>query len=185
MIFRFVFLVLGLVVFWGGCSGPEQVTKTTPEPSMELAEVETFDPSPYEVKAPEQKPSVTFEHRVPSALMNPSTAGLDSARTLTVRSGYRIQIFSGEAKASADEQYNKAFAWKNQAVNQPEDSVQVAEGVKGLSEELRIHIEYQAPYYKVRIGDFLNREQAEKALPVVQKRFEDAWVVPDQVEIYE
>ena len=45
-----------------------------------------------------------------------------------------------------------------------------------------IYVVYDAPVYKVRIGDFLNRYEANQRLPeFVEKGYRDAWIVPDKI----
>jgi hypothetical protein len=75
--------------------------------------------------------------------------------------GYRIQIFSS---SNVDE----ASLTKNLA----------SEKFAGDS----IYVVYDAPVYKVRIGDFVNRYEANLRLPdFVEKGYRDAWIVPDRV----
>jgi len=45
-----------------------------------------------------------------------------------------------------------------------------------------VYVVYDPPVYKVRVGDFETRLQANRRLPDVQERgYKDAWVVPDNV----
>ncbi|MCX6122784.1 MAG: SPOR domain-containing protein [Ignavibacteriales bacterium] len=75
--------------------------------------------------------------------------------------GYRIQIFSS---SNVDE----TILMKNLAV----------EKFVGDS----IYVVYDAPVYKVRIGDFINRYEANQRLPeFVEKGYRDAWIVPDRI----
>jgi hypothetical protein len=75
--------------------------------------------------------------------------------------GYRIQIFSS---SNVDE----TTLMKNLAV----------EKFVGDS----IYVVYDAPVYKVRIGDFINRYEANQRLPeFVEKGYRDAWIVPDRI----
>jgi hypothetical protein len=75
--------------------------------------------------------------------------------------GYRIQIFSS---SSVDE----TILIKNLAL----------EKFGGDS----IYVVYDAPVYKVRVGDFLNRYEANQRLPeFVEKGYRDAWIVPDRI----
>ena len=51
---------------------------------------------------------------------------------------------------------------------------------KAIAEEiftLPVYLDYEVPYYKIRIGDFATREEAESVLPAVQGMgFNEAWV---------
>jgi hypothetical protein len=75
--------------------------------------------------------------------------------------GFRIQIFSS---SNVDE----TTLMKNLAL----------EKFVGDS----IYVVYDAPVYKVRIGDFVNRYEANQRLPeFVEKGYRDAWIVPDRI----
>jgi hypothetical protein len=51
---------------------------------------------------------------------------------------------------------------------------------KAVAEEiftLPVYLDYEVPYYKIRIGDFATREEAESILPAVQGMgYNEAWV---------
>lgn len=75
--------------------------------------------------------------------------------------GFRIQIFSS---SNVDE----TTLMKNLAL----------EKFVGDS----IYVVYDAPVYKVRVGDFVNRYEANQRLPeFVDKGYRDAWIVPDRI----
>jgi hypothetical protein len=45
-----------------------------------------------------------------------------------------------------------------------------------------VYVVYDAPVYKVRVGDFLNRYEANQRLPeFIEKGYRDAWIVPDRI----
>jgi len=75
--------------------------------------------------------------------------------------GFRIQIFSS---SNVDE----TTLMKNLAL----------EKFVGDS----IYVVYDAPVYKVRVGDFVNRYEANQRLPeFIEKGYRDAWIVPDRI----
>lgn len=75
--------------------------------------------------------------------------------------GFRIQLFSS---SNIDE----ATAAKAEAA------------LKFISDS--IYVVFDAPVYKVRVGDFINRYEANQRLPdFIAQGFRDAWVVPDRV----
>jgi hypothetical protein len=48
-----------------------------------------------------------------------------------------------------------------------------------------VYVVYDAPTYKVRIGDFATRLEAKNALEQIQaKGFTNAWLVPDNVVLH-
>ena len=178
-LYQILFVLGAGFLLLASCSGPREVADKPPAPEVTLADVETFDAEPYQI---EQAPQRSFEltHRVPRSLMEPADSSAGSrSKSLVVRSGYRVQIFSGETKSNADERLQQALTWWD-------NEGQGLDGTDSLfSETLPIRIVYNAPYYKVRIGDFVDRQTAQQSLKLIRKRFPDAWIVPDQVEVYQ
>jgi len=80
--------------------------------------------------------------------------------------GYRIQIFSGSGNA-ARENANKAsrkfksyFPKFNSAL---------------------IYFDYQAPYFKVRVGDFRNKNEAFEYYHMINKKFPGSYIVKSRI----
>lgn len=140
-----------------------------PTPSGNLADYEDFDAAPYREEAPEQERE-GLAHEVPARLME-GRAAEGVARTVP---GFRIQILSTEDKDEAEQQLSAAARWWE---NQPEDAPDV------FPEELPAYIVYRQPYYRVRLGDFTSREEAQKALQVVQRRYGDAFLASGTVTV--
>ncbi len=98
-------------------------------------------------------------------------AGLDApASNNQPVMGYRVQIFSSSQQRTA-----RTTAFQLQA------------RVKSSGIEAQTHIIYNQPYWKVRLGDFrtkaeaqLLREQVNKLLPDLQ---EDTYIVRDNIEV--
>ncbi len=45
-----------------------------------------------------------------------------------------------------------------------------------------VYMVYDAPVYKIRVGDFANRYEANQRLPeFIESGYRDAWIVPDRV----
>ena len=79
----------------------------------------------------------------------------------TVSQGFRIQIFSS---SNIDDVTDARLL---AAEKMAPDSV---------------YLLYDAPVYKVRVGDFISRYEANQKLPdIVEKGYRDAWVVPDRI----
>jgi hypothetical protein len=75
--------------------------------------------------------------------------------------GFRIQVFS----SSGVDEANLIKSLVQEKF--PKDSV---------------YVEYDAPVYKVRVGDFLNRYEANQRLPeFVSRGYRDAWIVPERI----
>lgn len=173
-------LLLGVALFAVACSGPRESVRETEEPeATTVADVETFDAVSYRPESPEEPPPPTVEHEVPEVLMaGGDTSESDSAVAPVRRAGFRVQVFSSEEKNRAEELMSDAVTWW-ETVHAEVDSIRSA-----FPADLPVYIEYGAPYYRVRLGDFLRRVRAEEAAAVIRKRFPDAWVVPDQVLVY-
>ena len=175
---RWLVLLLGSVFFFAACAGPreaatEEPEEPLPEPmQVRLADYETFDPTPYEEAAPAEE--VSLAHDVPEKLMEGrATAGI--ARNVQ---GFRIQISNVPSKAEADAQLEDFVAWWRE---------QKQQGTSGTPLFRRadppVYIAYRQPYYRVRVGDFVSRIQAEQILPRLRDRYPGALIVPDMVTI--
>ena len=154
----FVLLVAFIVVLWG-CSSSEEAGKNDgPEMTEKefLAKYEkTFNPADYDVDI-----SVinAEEKRRMAELEGPAI--LTTAAPETV-SGFRVQIFLTQEIDQANQLKDSA------AAQVPEEWVYVV---------------YDAPYYKVRIGNFPDRQSANVMVKkLAETGFKDAWVVPDNV----
>lgn len=76
--------------------------------------------------------------------------------------GYRVQIHHTN-------NYNQAIAIRNDAI---------------LKFQEDVYVEYEAPNYKIRLGDFRRLEQAEELKDYVKTMgYADAWVVKTKVNI--
>ena len=141
------------------------------DPEARIAEYESFDPAPYEEAPPNVE--VDVEHQVPNRLMKgQATKGV--ARTIE---GYRIQIFSTQEKRAAEEVLSSATDWWEQAQEGAPDTL--------TNEDLSAVIEYRQPYYRVRVGAFAERQQAERALNFVKEEYPDAFITRGTVTITE
>jgi len=84
------------------------------------------------------------------------------ASTDTIGSGYRVQIIQTTDPDEAREFQKDAI----------------------LRFEQDVYLVFNAPYYKVRVGDFVNWEDAEKTHQLAQnKGFRDAWVIRTKVNL--
>jgi len=81
--------------------------------------------------------------------------------------GYRIQIFmeSGNQALSDCENVEQKFLEKY--------------------ENMPVYITFSAPYYRVRVGDFRTRLEAEKFLRRINRKYPSAWVIKDEINLPE
>lgn len=199
-------LSLAALVAVAACSGvntdrdrtqrepPEELPDSAEPAEIVYAEYETFDPAPYREQPPERQ--VEIRHEVPEKLMEGRAA---EGITETVQ-GWRIQILSTADRDEANRMVEEAMAWwraqqedeaeadEEAVVDLPEpapapDTSQVALEEEAEEEELPVYITYSQPYYRVRLGDFAQREEAVQFWDSIQGRFPGAFVVPDMVTI--
>lgn len=78
------------------------------------------------------------------------------------RDGYRVQLFSGNERNNANALRAK---------------------FKSEYPEIPIYLIYQQPYYKLRVGDFRNRIEAQQFYLKIEKDYEQLLIVPDKVNL--
>ena len=153
---RLRLFLIGLL-FAVGCSSSD---KTRDADTYYLAAFETFDEDEYpEVLPP--LPSTEVDHDYPAALEEPGEA----RRVRRVR-GYRVQVFSSRDKRLADEELQRAIEWwedhrSGQSSGDPP-----------------IYVEYEQPFFKVRIGNYTSRTKANSDASSLSRAFQGAFVVP-------
>lgn len=75
-------------------------------------------------------------------------------------SGFRIQVFSSMKRAQADS--IKFYLLETYP-------------------DLPVYFLYEAPLYKIRVGDFLDRYAAQQQVEFLRKEFPSAFIVPDKI----
>ena len=157
-----VIAAIALVLSGCGSSGSSQREAPTPpddrEQRVPLSRYEkTFNPSDYDDEITEIQRQHTIEQERAAAERQLDSVVVES----TFTQGYRIQIF---ASGNIDE----ANAMRLTAAQRiTEDS---------------LYVVYDTPVYKVRIGDFPTRAEANhKLATVIAQGFADAWVVGDRI----
>ena len=156
-----------------GPAGPSGPMEPPPPPPPSHPDYETFDPAGYDAEPRPQ--TETIEHDVPDRLME-GRVDVPEELQQTVRTveGFRIQIYSGEDRYVAEGILTEARAWW-----------ETQRGAPGIPDDLQPEVAYIQPYYRVRIGAFEFRGEAETMLAVVRQRYGDAFLVPDLVTIRE
>jgi hypothetical protein len=161
-----VIAFISLFVVLSGCGSTEGARKSSTASTGEqarkvaLPQVEkTFNPSDYDDEIEVVQKQHAFEQERTSAEYQQDSVVVESE----VTQGYRIQIF---ATGGIDD----ANAMRQTAVQRlPDDSVYVV---------------FDPPVYKVRVGDFRTRVEANQRLGVISALgFADAWVVGDKITI--
>jgi len=157
-IFYVSFTFLTLALFISGCS-PREVIREDEEDAFadDLREYEReFNPSDY------NEPFVLHVEEEEEPDEEPThIPDIDEPDTPEYLQGFRIQLYSTSDMVAAQEIHNYA------------DSLFI---------DHWIYVVYEVPFYKVRLGDFETRPQANRILAqVTDKGFRDAWIVPDRV----
>lgn len=80
--------------------------------------------------------------------------------------GFRIQIISTRDMDLADSTQIQFNAWADTTFREFEP---------------RAYTFFRQPYYRVRVGDFHDRERAIEFSRIIKNRFPDAWVVHDRI----
>jgi len=81
--------------------------------------------------------------------------------------GWRVQIFFSSGHSSrekAEEQMNK---------------------FKTLYPEVEAYLRFDNPFFKVRVGDFRNKQEALKFKRLIRKKFPNTWIVEDDISFPE
>ena len=173
---RFGFVALVSILGIAACSGPSAPSgpaEPPPPPPPAYPAYESFDPSGYDAEP--RRRDDPIPHDVPDRLME-GRVDLPQEMEERVRTvdGFRIQIFSSEDRNMAESVLSEARAWWESQ-----------RGAPGASGDLQPEIAYVQPYYRVRIGAFEFRDDAQAMLSLVRRRYTDAFLVPDLVTIRE
>ena len=112
------------------------------------------------LKDPEPKWPI-FSSPFTSTSFNDSV--LDSIKTIQINDeGFRIQVFATRERANAERLVNELSVLYNE----------------------KIYIIFEAPNYKVRIGNYIDREDAEEVRSfLTNKGFPSAWIVRTKIDI--
>ena len=166
--------IAALLLLRVGCSGSGTLAESgndvaTPRPEYDIpAGYEEFDATPYE-EEPLSLESVIV-HDVPEVLLR-------APRAMQSKSGFRIQIFSTQDKIGADSVVVLLEAFWNDLERQG-----AMEHILGTPP---IYQDFRSPYYRVRLGDFPTREDANQVLLVVERRFPHAFIAPAVIRLDE
>lgn len=171
---RFPFLPALLAIFFVSACATVGAVEDPADPADEveaelvLADYEEFDVTPYREAEPSRR---DISHDVPAVLMD-GRAGEGTVRTVQ---GFRIQI------ASSVERYDAVLA-EEQAKSWWRDDGQAGSPAL-FGADLPTYVVYMQPYYRVRVGNFTSRAEAQRALSAVERQFPGSFIVPDTVTV--
>ncbi|MFC0186219.1 Sporulation related domain-containing protein [Pseudarcicella hirudinis] len=175
---RISYFVLFLMVIFGVACSPKvattgkstasATTKSTPKSNDQNLAVyrPKYNEKPGESVSGKADPKKVNKSEQPMQVNKKLDAVLDTiaSRNKNIRfaNGYRIQIYVGNDKKSADDA--KVFTYQS-------------------FPELNPYISYTQPVFKVKVGDFLNRMDAERYFSKIKESYPTAMILPDKVEI--
>ncbi len=141
------------------CSGPRPVA----EPPV--SETVSYPDAPAPVPAPVYEPAPT-----PAPVYEPApTPAPAPSRQVQ---GFRVQVYASDSAAGGEQARADAASWWASEQRR-----------SGFQAPLDAYVVYLDGLYKVRMGAFTNRSDAESALQLVRTRFPDAFLTPDLVTI--
>ena len=158
-------IILIITVLIAGCA--PGVHKSTIEKDKRTAAEDRFDPLGF----PGDDAVITGNHKTTppvstgeteATIINPADSSIDSTlygdtqQPVQAYEVFRVQVFA-----------SKSF----------DEAQQFAANIQNLFPE-GVYVEYQMPYYKVRVGEFITPEDGESFLDEVkQLGFKNAWLV--------
>lgn len=168
---RITYLIIGMgvMLMLASCKGTSKVSSSTPSKKVE----EDLSKYMYKPKAADnstktETPTVvntqgiTFEKHI-NASINPI---MDSIAVSNKRyhsaPGYRIMVYSG---------------------NSSEESAAVRKEVYEWSRDYEVYTQYKQPAFRVKVGNFQDRINANYVYSDLVKFFPNAVIIPDQIEI--
>jgi hypothetical protein len=83
-------------------------------------------------------------------------------KTIRYAQGYRVQIYSGTSSVDANKARDRSYA---------------------LFPDIIPHIVYIQPNFRVKVGDFIDRLEAQRVFVSLQAEFPSALIVPEKIEI--
>lgn len=182
-VLRRPFWLLVAMLGVAACSGPRPAAeppRPSRPPEVPLDRYEDFDMAPYEDEALTEPAEV--DHDVPAELMQGRAGSEGGAaeggegRTGGVRTarGYRVQLLLTQDRAAALRQEQEALAWWQGLAPGQRPTELFPRGPA-------VYVVYRQPYYRVRMGNFATRAEAQRALNLLRSRFPAATIAPDTV----
>lgn len=167
--FRYIsFTIVGLLVIGIiGCkttkqTSPEQEDPTTADRDEPLSEfIRVLD----ETRSSLSDVYLTQKQDIPDIYLKADSVGEQINRN--PYDGFRVQILTTRNVEQADSVANSFRMWADSTI-------------KGYQADA--YVSFRQPQFKVHVGDFQIREQANKFSRLIKKRYPDAWVVHDRIE---
>ena len=164
----FFYIIIAFTIIFNGCSSQKEMVVSDKNndqqmSNSEIAYDETFNPltlndPPFEI--PRRIKNKENSPELRNKLIQPDITPLDTS--LVTVPGYQVQLLQTENGQEARERRKTAI----------------------IELDVDVEIEYEAPYYKVRAGKFLNRYDAELLQNLTNtKGYGNSWVVRTSIKI--
>ncbi|GAB4173309.1 MAG: hypothetical protein Kow00108_08110 [Calditrichia bacterium] len=163
---RYFIFLFAIIMLLAGCAGNKPVVKESPATDRATLD-ETFDPMSIPDDANIVIPEKPVKNGGNNYLIEPEQPKPQMVDTLALLEkkipGYRVQIF-----ATRDRE--QAYLLKDEATK------------IFSNDSINVYIEFNQPYYKIRIGDCKTREDANRLQrKAINRGYTNAWVVKSSV----
>ncbi|WP_164682693.1 SPOR domain-containing protein [Cyclonatronum proteinivorum] len=165
-------LLLLLLFIAAGCASVAEVAEPEEAPAEEIVEAPaafSTTLSTRELAELRLQPTDrfrTFELTVPEAFQ----ISEEELQQTQSNRGFRIQLLTTENVAYADSLMLEYYDWAAELDELPFDVMPEA------------YVTFRQPFYRVRVGDFRRRSDANLYLAILRTRFPGAWVVIDTID---
>lgn len=166
-----------IIVIATGCATTETVTEEVERPIFDIdeeiaeitireeaEEMDEFDLLLAYHRSHLSDRFATLEPDIPELFLRESER---EQREIDPYAGFRVQILLTRDVAEADSVRDDFRAWAN-------------ERIEGYEAEAYVY--FRQPNYRVRTGDFRDRDAAIEFSRIVKNRYPEAWVVHDRIE---
>lgn len=167
-----LYMLALLPLLAAACSSTAEV-REQPEPEEEPAAERpmssVLSSSDYnELRITPAARTMTQRNEIPAVFIEEE----DERRQMETNSGFRIQLMTTANISVADSMSLAYYDWLEE---QEDEKIT-------FSPAPDAYITFRQPYYRVRIGDFRQRENANSYLRLLRDRFPGAWVVIDSID---
>lgn len=151
-------VLAALALLWGCGSAERSAPRTSATPTLKefLAESErSFRPADFD------PPVETLKTENRAFTEAPTVPGLTAPVAAETTAGFRVQVL-------LTQEIDRATATRDTLASEIPDEW--------------VYLTFDLPYYKVRVGNYLDRESAGRCVQrLVSLGYADAWIVPDKV----
>jgi hypothetical protein len=175
-----VLIPVFLFLFVWSCSTTESITERDPgdsngtSPYLEIPDevvdefvfedLDDLEMLMFQTRSSLSDQYVNLQHDMPEVFTREIVR---DEREVDEYAGFRVQILSTRDVVHADTTKDHFVAWADKMI-------------EGYQPEAYVY--FRQPYYRVRAGDFRDREMAIEFSRMIKQFFPDAWVIHDRIE---